>query len=100
MYAKLLLVSKAAAKSAVESARFVKEFKASDWTAGDTLSIPASEHGQGTQPAADVWRLDGTSYTKREGYPSDGWSLTVDASGNLTLSTGAGSAFAGRIIVL
>lgn len=96
MIAKLLLLAKAAATSAVKESRFVKEFDISDWGSG-TFSVFASEHGKGASPLVDVWRLNGTSYIKSEGYPSDGWLMTTDEIGNITLS---GQAFAGKVIVL
>lgn len=96
MIAKLLLLAKAAATSAVKSSRFIKEFSASDWKSG-ILSVSATEHGKGNSPSVDVWKLDENYYTKSEGYPSDGWSLSTDLNGNLTLE---GQPFAGRIIIL
>ena len=96
MIAKLLLLAKAAATSVVRESRFVKEFDISDWGSG-TFSVFASEHGKGSSPLVDVWRSNGTSYIKSEGYPSDGWSLSTDLNGNLTLE---GQPFAGRIIIL
>lgn len=96
MIAKLLLLAKAAAISVVQNSRFVKEFSTSDWKSG-VLSISAAEHGKGNSPSVDVWRLGDGTYTKSEGYPSDGWALASDANGNLTLE---GQPFSGRIIVL
>lgn len=96
MIAKLLLLAKAAATSVVKESRFVKEFDISDWKSG-VLSISAEEHGKGNSPSVDVWKLDGNSYTKSEGYPSDGWSLSTDLNGNLMLE---GQPFAGRVIIL
>ena len=99
MYAKLLLVAKSVAEYAINNARYIKDFASSDFSSGDNLVVSASEHGRGKKPSADVWRLSGTNYVKSEGYPSDGWLLSVDANGNITLSVDAGNAFSGRIIV-
>lgn len=96
MIAKLLLLAKAAATSVVKESRFVKEFDVSDWRSG-TLSISSSEHKKGNSPLVDVWGLDGSSYIKSNGYPSDGWLIATDESGNITLS---GQAFSGRVIIL
>jgi hypothetical protein len=81
-----------------QSHQYTETFTASDWTAsggGFAITVSVSTHGCGTDPAADVWRLSGTSYKKQYGYPSAGWEITVDALGNITLYSG--ETFAGKL---
>lgn len=80
--------------------RYSYTFTTSSWTASGTqftLTLSASTHGCGADPMADVLVLNGSSYEKYYGYPSDGWTIGIDSSGNITLT--ANTKFSGKIIV-
>lgn len=70
-----------------------------DWTGSGpySISLPATTHGCGSDPNVDVLTASGTSYIKFYGYPSEGWKISIDSNGNITLTTGV--KFAGKIKV-
>lgn len=83
---------------------YKKTFAQSDWS-GDTdeysITIPAETHGHGAEFCADVWTLRDGAYSKCSGYPSTGWTLEVDTTGNLTLRVpNADARFAGKLVVV
>lgn len=85
------------------SSGYVGAFDAeSSWTEaaeGYSLTVSAADHGAGTAPMVDLWQKSGDSYLKSNGYPSTGWTVTVNSDGDVTVSVGAGGRFAGRIII-
>lgn len=74
-------------------------FTTSSWSGSGTytLTLAAATHGCGTAPMADVLVLNNSSYEKYYGYPSSGWTMSIDTSGNITLTTT--TVFSGRIVV-
>ena len=73
-------------------------FTTNTWSSSK-ITVNASTHGCGTTPMVQVQVLNGTSYELYYGYPSTGWKVAIDSSGNITLSVQSGSEFAGRLIV-
>lgn len=80
--------------------KYVSTFTTASWSGSGTytISITAATHGKGTTPMVDVQILSGSNYVKAFNYPGNGYSITIDASGNITLSTN--TTFAGRVIIL
>lgn len=66
-----------------------------------TISIPASAHECGTSIDVSVWELSGTTYRKYQGFPSNGWTVSVGTTtGDVTLTVpGASARFSGKIII-
>lgn len=86
----------AAAKASVYS----YSFAAADWTASGTvytISLTASTHGCGISPMVELWKKNGSDYERVSGYPSEGWTMSVNASGDITMT--ASAAFDGKLIV-
>lgn len=78
---------------------YVATFSTSDWTS-QSITVSASTHGCGATPMVEVQVLNGTSYESYYGYPSNGWKVSLDSSGNITVSVSdSGFEFAGRIVV-
>lgn len=74
-------------------------FTTYNWSS-QKITLNASTHGCGTAPMVQVQRLNGTSYEIYYGYPSSGWKVAIDSSGNITLSVPAsGDEFSGRLVV-
>lgn len=74
-------------------------FTTYNWSS-QKITLNASTHGCGTAPMVQVQRLNGTSYEIYYGYPSTGWKVAIDSSGNITLSVPAsGDEFSGRLVV-
>ena len=102
-FARLLLVASSAAGSAVKKMKYTKTFASTDWTSGgtsDTLTIAAATHGKGTDIVAQVWVKSGSDYIASSGYPSIGVSISCASTGDITISTDAGDAFDGKIVIL
>ena len=79
---------------------YVMTFTTSSWS-NQTLQVAASTHKCGTNPAVQVFVLNGSNYERYYGYPSNGWKVSIDSSGNITLSVSAsGNEFNGKIVVL
>ena len=85
--------------AATAGKRYSQTFTASGWAGSGpyTITVSASTHGCGTDPAVDVLVKNGTAYEKYYGYPSGGWSVSVGSDGTITLSSS--TAFAGKIRV-
>ena len=73
-------------------------FTTNTWSSSK-ITVNASTHGCGTTPMVQVQVLNGSSYEVYYGFPSTGWTVSIDSSGNITLSVPSGSEFAGRLIV-
>ena len=73
-------------------------FTTTTWTSS-TITVNASTHGCGTSPMVQVQVLNGSSYEVYYGFPSTGWTVSIDSSGNITLSVPSGSEFSGRLVV-
>ena len=102
-FARLLLVASSVAGSAVKNMKYTKTFASTDWTSGstsDTLTIAAATHGKGTDIVAQVWVKNGNDYVASSGYPSVGVSISCASTGDITISTDAGDAFDGKIVIL
>ncbi len=100
-YAKLLLVAKAMGGG--RTPKYVSAFSDSEWIEGesfDTFTVLASAHGCGTSPVVDVYEGDGSSYTKGIGTPSEAVLISVNSSGDVTLSVEKGKAFRGKVIIV
>lgn len=85
------------------NARYVMEFSETDWVTGatyDTLTVSATDHGRGTDPMTEVYYLSGTTYVKQTGTPQDALTVSMDTSGNITLSVETGKGFDGKLVVL
>lgn len=85
------------------NARYVMEFSATDWVTGttyDTLAVSKTGHGRGANPVAEVYYLSGTTYVKQTGTPQDALTVSMDTSGNITLSVETGKGFDGKLVVL
>lgn len=79
--------------------RYSMVFTTSTWS-NLAITLPASTHGCGTEPMVQVQRLNGTNYESYYGYPSDGWTVSTDTSGNITISvSSSGMEFSGRLLV-
>ena len=61
------------------------------------LSLSAATHGCGTNPSVDVYVLSGSIYKKSNGYPSDGWRIQVNSSGNIDII--ANAPFDGKLVI-
>lgn len=99
----------AATASAVKAAYDLAASKASvysyifttgNWTASGTdyvITLAAATHKCGTHPMAQLFKKNGTNYETFYGYPSEGWKLSVDESGDITVT--ASAAFDGKLVV-
>ena len=79
---------------------YTSAFTSADWTqVGTAYSITVTEfaHKCGTNPAVDVYRLVGSAYQKYYGMPSAGWTVSVNADGDVTLT--ASAAFSGKLVI-
>lgn len=63
------------------------------------ISVPAATHKCGKNPCVDVYALNGTDYIKFYGYPANGWTVSVNAEGDVSLSVNADGRFAGKIVI-
>ena len=84
--------------------RYSQTFRVQDWTtyinpSRSVIEIPASTHGCGTDPNVKVYILNGSDYEEYHGYPSKGWKVSIDADGDITLTTSVGGSFPGKIKV-
>lgn len=78
---------------------YSKTFTSTGWTS-QTITVTASTHGCGTAPMVQVQRLNGSNYETYYGFPSTGWKVSIDTSGNVTLSVPAsGDEFSGRLVI-
>lgn len=78
---------------------YSKTFTSTGWTS-QTITVTASTHGCGTAPMVQVQRLNGSNYETYYGFPSTGWKVSIDSSGNVTLSVPAsGDEFSGRLVI-
>ena len=86
--------------TALQSAgnQYSTTFTTSTWSSS-SITVSASTHGCGTAPLVQVQKLNGTNYELYYGYPSTGWTVSIDASGNITLSVPSGREFAGRMVI-
>lgn len=83
----------------VEETPYYFQFTASNWSSR-AITVTASTHNCGTAPMVQVQVLNGTSYEMYYGYPSNGWKVSINASGDVTLSVSAsGMEFAGRLVI-
>lgn len=81
---------------------YTADFNATtDWTSSGTtytVTVAASTHGRGTTPSVDVYELNNSAYVKYYGFPSSGWTVSVDSSGNVKITVpNSGARFAGRL---
>ena len=67
------------------------------FSAQTTVSILASTHGCGIDPVVNVWIIEGDSYIQTFGYPSDGYKVSCDASGNVTITFNSSSS--GKVVI-
>lgn len=67
------------------------------FTAQTTVTITAATHGCGETPWVDVYVLEGENYTKTLGYPTEGYKVTINATGDVTVTFTASTS--GRIII-
>lgn len=75
-------------------------FTTSNWTGSGTsyaLTLLASAHGCGTEPSVQIFKKNGTAYENAYGFPSEGWKLSVNANGDITVT--ASAAFDGKLVV-
>ena len=79
-------------QSPIGGAKYVKTF-----SAVTSLSIPAAEHGCGETPWADIYFLSGSDYIKTYSYPSEGYKVTISATGDITINFSASST--GRVVI-
>ena len=75
----------------------------SDWTAVGSsryaITIPASTHKRGSDATVFVWRVSSGGYSVIAGAPTDGYELSINSSGDVTLTVGASRRFAGKIVI-
>lgn len=79
---------------------FSMTFAVSDWVQSGTIytvSLSASTHKCGANPMTQVLVKNATNYEDYRGYPSTGWKVSIDANGNITLTTG--TPFDGKLVV-
>ena len=74
------------------SSKFVQAF-----TVQTTVTITAATHGCGETPWVDVYILEGENYTKTQGYPTEGYKVTISATGDVTVTFTTSTS--GRIII-
>lgn len=67
------------------------------FTGQTTVTITAATHGCGETPWVDVYILEGENYTKTQGYPTEGYKITITATGDVTVTFTASTS--GRIII-
>lgn len=67
------------------------------FSAQTTVSILASTHGCGIDPVVNVWITEGDNYIQTFGYPSDGYKVSCDASGNVTITFNSSSS--GKVVI-
>lgn len=89
---------------ALTTVPYVMEFNATDdWTQVDTstsgITVAASTHLRGANATAIVWRNDSGTYTRITGTPSNGYVLTQNGDGDITLRVDTASRFAGKIVI-
>ena len=79
---------------------YTSAFTSADWTQVGTaysITVAESTHKCGTNPAVDVYKLVGSAYQKYYGMPSAGWTVSVNADGDITLT--ASAAFGGKLVI-
>ena len=67
------------------------------FSAQTTVSILASTHGCGIDPVVNVWITEGDNYIQTFGYHSDGYKVSCDASGNITITFNSSSS--GKVVI-
>lgn len=74
-----------------------------DWTAVDAatyaITVSAATHQRGPDATVSVLRQSTVGYSIITGTPTDGYTLSIDNSGNITLAVSASARFAGRIVI-
>ena len=74
-----------------------------DWTAVDastyTITVYAATHQRGADATVSVWRESTGGYSVITGSPTDGYALSIDNNGNVTLAVSASARFAGKIVI-
>lgn len=74
-------------------------FASTGWTS-QAITVTAATHGCGTAPMVQVQVLNGSNYEVYYGYPSNGWKVSINSSGDVTLSVSAsGLEFSGRLVI-
>lgn len=80
---------------------YVQAISESDWSSDKTITIPTTTHKKGTDFNINVYCVDpddSTKYFTTYGtITTFDWKATVDASGNVTLTTT--SAFSGKVVI-
>lgn len=69
-----------------------------EYTNPYTIIIPESEHELGENFISDLYILNNSTYKKFDNYTSDGYWLSIDTSGNLTIN--AIVPFAGKVVLI
>ena len=75
-------------------------FANGNWThSGTTYTITLLEttHKCGANPSVEVYKLVGSAYQQYYGMPSKGWTISVNADGDITLT--ASAAFSGKLVI-
>lgn len=101
--ARLLLVAGASGGGGGSSSPYAATFSSSDWTTAqgkDKYEIPVTTHKKGANLIVDVWVKNGSEYQKYNGYPSTGFYVSVDSTGNVTLFADEGDSFPGKVVIL
>lgn len=74
-----------------------------DWTEngdGYAITVLGSTHGKGADAQVSVWRSDGSGgYVRNVGTPTDGYSVAVESTANVTLSVTGNTRFAGKLVI-
>lgn len=69
-------------------------FSDSDFSGGEYI-VSAATHGKGLSPGVQVFELDGSDYTEN----TSAVEITIDSSGNVTVTVTVGDEFTGKIII-
>lgn len=65
-----------------------------------TITVAAADHLHGTTGNITIWRQkSGGNYEIGTGAPSDGYILSIDGSGNVTITVDSNGRFAGKIVI-
>ena len=67
------------------------------FSASTNLSITAATHGKGANPWVDIYFLEGSNYIKTINYPSSGYKVSINATGDVTITFDTSSS--GRVII-
>lgn len=102
LQAKINEIIRSLSGGAVSSGPYSASFGSDGWeteAGGYYLEFPAALHGRGTNLFVDIWEMEGTNLVQTSGYPSTGYRVVCDNSGNVSIHTASNGRFAGKIMI-